>query len=62
MPSVDDQLHELALEQNQEFPVRTVEQRTRRSLNRYVADLPKGAYIDQLSKTADSCGRITIDC
>ena len=46
LPSVDDQLHELALEQDRESLIRPVEQRTRRSLNRYVADLPKGAYID----------------
>lgn len=46
LPSVDDQLHELTLEQGREFPVRTVEQRTRRSIDHYVEDLPKGAYID----------------
>ena len=46
VPSVDDQLHELALEQVRDFPIRPVEQRTRRSLDRYMEDLPKGAYID----------------
>ena len=42
-PSVDDQLYELALEQEREFPTRPIERRTRRSIDRYVAYLPKGA-------------------
>ena len=46
MPDVDDQLHELALEQVHDLTIRPVKQRTRRSLNRYIENVPKGAYID----------------
>jgi len=47
VPAVDDLLHELALEQENNFPIRPVEQRTRRSLNRDIEALPPGAYVDR---------------
>ena len=45
-PAVEDLLHELTLEQENDFPIRPVEQRARRSLNRDIEDLPPGAYVD----------------
>lgn len=43
---MEDQLHELELQQHINWPIRPVEQKTHRSLSRYLEDLPKGTYID----------------